>query len=226
MRNKFTILVFLNILGILFQQDAFTQCTPGSCGPGLRCVQVKVNTDAFTLADNTGYNVTVNGATVASGTGISPISTPGVVLWSGCLADGAIVALTLTDGFGDGIGGNPDNFFIVDSVIVSSNDFTSYGPTTFTYTVVAPPPPAVNDEPCNAIPLTVAASPCIPSTNISWVAATASAGIPAPGCASYSTGDIWFTAVVPASGNLFINTAPGTGSGAITDGGMAAYRGT
>lgn len=53
--------------------------------------------------------------------------------------------------------------------------------------------------------------------------ATATAGIPDPGCASYSTGDIWFSFIAPANGLANISTAAGSGGGAITDGGMAVY---
>ena len=76
-----------------------------------------------------------------------------------------------------------------------------------------------NDDPCNATPLTVGTS-CtfISATN---VAATNSAGVPAPGCASYSGQDVWFSVFVPASGILNIDS----NVGGITDGGMAAYSG-
>ncbi|MBK6525905.1 MAG: hypothetical protein IPG07_10360 [Crocinitomicaceae bacterium] len=52
--------------------------------------------------------------------------------------------------------------------------------------------------------------------------ATASAGVPAPGCASYSGGDVWFQVTVPASGALTFDS----NTGVITDGGMAIYSGT
>lgn len=86
------------------------------------------------------------------------------------------------------------------------------------YTIVIAQPS--NDNPCSAIPLTVNAS-CTYSVYTN-AAATASAGVPAPGCASYSGGDVWFTAVVPASGllNVDMNT------GVITDSGLAFYTGT
>lgn len=77
-----------------------------------------------------------------------------------------------------------------------------------------------NDDPCNAIPLTVG-STCVftAATNVS---ATNTAGVPAPGCASYNGQDVWFSAVVPASGVLNIDS----NTGSMTDGGMAAYSGT
>lgn len=77
-----------------------------------------------------------------------------------------------------------------------------------------------NDDPCNAIPLTVNTSSCsyIGGTN---VAATASAAIPAPGCGFYNGGDVWYSAVVPANGILIVNTNVGT----MTDAAMAFYNG-
>ncbi len=76
-----------------------------------------------------------------------------------------------------------------------------------------------NDDPCNATPLTVGTS-CtfVSATN---VGATNTAGVPAPGCASYSGQDVWFSVFVPASGTLNIDS----NVGGITDGGMAAYTG-
>ncbi|MFM7710917.1 MAG: hypothetical protein ACKO5C_08385, partial [Ferruginibacter sp.] len=80
----------------------------------------------------------------------------------------------------------------------------------------APP----NDNCNNAIALPVGtACNYVQYTNAN---ATASNNAPAPGCASYSGGDVWFTAVVPAGGSLIINT----NTGVVTDGGMALYTGT
>jgi subtilisin-like proprotein convertase family protein len=77
-----------------------------------------------------------------------------------------------------------------------------------------------NDNPCNATPLTVGTS-CvyINSTNVN---ATASAGVPAPGCANYSGADVWFSAVVPASGIIVFDSNIGT----MINGAMAAYSGS
>ena len=84
--------------------------------------------------------------------------------------------------------------------------------------------PPANDDCLNAQVLTpggVFGDNDIVGTN---VAATASSGETAPGCASYSGGDVWYSAVVPASGSLTfeLNTAP---SG-ITDGAGAVYSGS
>ncbi len=77
-----------------------------------------------------------------------------------------------------------------------------------------------NDEPCNAIDLTASIT-CTYAvfTNAN---ATASAGVPAPGCADYQGGDVWFKVVVPSSGGLKFDTQ----TGVITDAGMAIYSGT
>jgi len=77
-----------------------------------------------------------------------------------------------------------------------------------------------NDDPCNATPLTIGSN-CnyITSTNLN---ATASASVPAPGCANYLGGDVWFSAVVPANGSIIFDS----NTGVITDGGMALYTGT
>ena len=77
----------------------------------------------------------------------------------------------------------------------------------------------VNDECINAIELNVG-NTCnyLQYTNFG---ATASQGVPAPGCASYQGGDVWFKAVIPANGTLELNS----NNGDITDGGMAVYTG-
>ena len=82
------------------------------------------------------------------------------------------------------------------------------------------PPPPGNDDPCSATALPVNAACAYTSgTN---VGATASAGVPAPGCASYNGGDTWFSVVVPAGGDVTITA---DNNGGFTDGGMAAYSG-
>ncbi|MEI7595568.1 MAG: hypothetical protein WCK02_07465 [Bacteroidota bacterium] len=78
-----------------------------------------------------------------------------------------------------------------------------------------------NDEPCSASALTVSTGACSYTSGTN-VGKTASSGVPAPGCASYSTADVWYCFVVPASGHVKISTEPGT----LTDGGMAIYSGT
>lgn len=80
--------------------------------------------------------------------------------------------------------------------------------------------PPVNDDPCNAIELLNNGS-CnfqIFTTD----QATASAGVPLPGCAAYSGADVWFKLTVPCNGSILLDTDQGD----ISDGGMAIYSGT
>ena len=77
-----------------------------------------------------------------------------------------------------------------------------------------------NDDPCNAIALAVGIN-CNFAT-FSNAGANASIGVPAPGCANYLGGDVWFSVTVPASGALTFDS----NTGVISDGGMAVYSGT
>ncbi|MFM7815057.1 MAG: hypothetical protein ACKO66_11120, partial [Flavobacteriales bacterium] len=79
---------------------------------------------------------------------------------------------------------------------------------------------AAGDNPCSATPLTVGAS-CL-FTTYSNATASASPGVPAPGCGNYQGGDVWFSVIVPASGVLIIDS----NTGVITDGAMALYSGS
>ncbi|MBX2888821.1 MAG: gliding motility-associated C-terminal domain-containing protein [Ferruginibacter sp.] len=87
----------------------------------------------------------------------------------------------------------------------------------FNVCITTPPPPPSYDEPCSAQLLTVEYTCNYQSFHN--MGATASAGIPAPGCADYQGSDVWFKVVVPCEKTLIIDTKQGM----ITDGGMAAY---
>lgn len=145
-------------------------------------------------------NVTVLGSgtpSISDGTTTWPVSAIGVVN-VGPFASGSSVTLTLLHG----------------------SDATCNLPLgSLTYSC----PPA-NDDCINAIALTpggVFGDNDIVGTN---AAATASAGETAPGCASYLGGDVWYSAVVPASGSLTFEL--NTNVGGITDGAGAVYSGT
>lgn len=88
---------------------------------------------------------------------------------------------------------------------------------TISRTCITPP---TNDNCSGAITLTPALN--CSYTNYTTLGATDSVGPPAPGCASYNGGDVWFRVTVPASGILTIDTQ----TGGITDSGMAVYSGT
>ena len=100
--------------------------------------------------------------------------------------------------------------------------FWAYGtgtPGTFGLCVTLPPPPPLNDDPCNATTLSVDAT-CT-YTTFTNDGATGSTGYPDPGCANYQGGDVWFQVTVPAGGAITFDTQAGTN----TDAGMAIYSG-
>ena len=80
----------------------------------------------------------------------------------------------------------------------------------------------INDECLNATNLTVGTTSFndFPA-NVSLTGATNS-GIPTPTCGNFQGGDVWYTATVPASGNLVIET---NGAGNY-DSGLEVYTGT
>lgn len=84
--------------------------------------------------------------------------------------------------------------------------------------------PPVNDEPCGAILLPVQAGPdCVISNPVSWETASATPGLPAPGCGDYSTGDVWFKFELTYKADVLVSTAAGVGPNGITDGALALY---
>ena len=88
-------------------------------------------------------------------------------------------------------------------------------------TMTTPYTPPSNDDPVNAVELTINESlGYITYTNAN---STGTTGSPAPGCASYISKDVWFKVIVP--NNVTILDFD-TQAGDITDGGMAIYRGT
>lgn len=75
-----------------------------------------------------------------------------------------------------------------------------------------------NDNPCGAVTLT----PNLTCTNTAGTlaSATATPSVPAPGCANYIGGDVWYQVTVPASGQITVTTSQ-QGGGINT--GMAFY---
>ncbi len=93
------------------------------------------------------------------------------------------------------------------------------------FTTLTPAPS--NDDCANAVALTVGdATSWIVGTNVGATDSNNNPDpIPAPGCASYLGGDVWYSATVPASGYMVMSTQTVSGS-PLTDGGMAYYTGT
>ncbi|MDM8158717.1 gliding motility-associated C-terminal domain-containing protein [Labilibaculum sp. K2S] len=91
-----------------------------------------------------------------------------------------------------------------------------------------PPPAPTNDLPCNATPLSVSSTCSLaPYNNIdatdSWVTDNT---IPVPSCGSYSGSDVWFTAVVPSSGEMVILTYSERTAGWLDKVNFAVYSGS
>ena len=140
----------------------------------------------------------------------------GMMLYSSCPFSGSCVAyaqsssgtktlcITITSGI--------TYYLIIDS-------YASPACNPFDISISAPSTAVVNDEPCAAIALLVNSS-CSYSAYTNECT-SASSSIPAPGCANYSGADVWFTATVPASGSISVDTKEGT----MMDGGMAIYSG-
>jgi len=115
---------------------------------------------------------------------------------------------------------NGTTYYVYVAYWYSAGASTDVGTFTISRSCTTPPPPVTNDEPCTAISLTVGSICTYASyTNIG---STSTSGVTAPGCASYSGGDVWFSVVVPSNGILDIDTSTGT----MLDSGMAIYTGT
>ena len=81
---------------------------------------------------------------------------------------------------------------------------------------------ALNNTPCTATTLTVNSS-CsyIYSTTVGATYSSNATNFGTPSCASPGSPDVWFQFVAPAGGSVRIQTATGTGT--MTDSGMALY---
>lgn len=79
-----------------------------------------------------------------------------------------------------------------------------------------------NDLICNASTLSVGANCVNLSPSPTNMLATTTAGPPAPGCANYSGGDVWFKFVVPSGGRVTVNSSS-ISSSPLLDLGLAAY---
>lgn len=85
---------------------------------------------------------------------------------------------------------------------------------------------SLNDDPDTAIALTVGDvfedTPLTSNNNFASDSQLVDPTIPAPSCASYNGGDVWFSAVVPESGSITVETQFSENS-AIGDSGIALY---
>ena len=106
-------------------------------------------------------------------------------------------------------------YIVIDGATFGGN------PKQFTLTISAPAIPPSNDFCSDAIELYSNVN-CLPQT-FTNEAATDSGALPAPGCASYLGGDVWFSYEVNSTGEFTVETLTG---GVMNDSGMAVYSGT
>ena len=117
---------------------------------------------------------------------------------------------TITD---TGLAANTQYFYFIfaynDTSCLGGPSYNALGPLTGNGTTLA----GFNDECATAIPLTVGGSCTYTTYNNAAATTSSTVGTPAPACANYVGGDVWFSVVVPASGILIIDSQ----AGVITD---------
>jgi len=119
----------------------------------------------------------------------------------------------------------PNTTYTVTVVTNCSGGTTSAAvTTTFTTAPVAP----ANDLCANATPLTVNVTTCTNTLGTNLGATASGTTAPAPTCGGAALGtlvDVWYSAVVPANGNLTVTTSAATGS-LVDDTVIELYTGT
>ncbi|MBP8822078.1 MAG: hypothetical protein KBH07_00370 [Flavobacteriales bacterium] len=177
--------------------------SPTGCGGS-------ANDDAFAWFAGTGNPVIVTYTPPGGGNAVLHVlsgtcAAPVVEACSDNCCDGAVESVTIATVLGSN--------YIIRVQRWGGNGVMNNG----TLCVYDAPAGPANDDPCGASVLAVNAS--CSYTTATTTNATGTSGVPAPGCASYTGGDVWFSAVVPANGNMIIET----NTGVVTDGGMAIY---
>lgn len=100
------------------------------------------------------------------------------------------------------------------------------GPTYSAWAMVSfttPAAPPANDDCSNATAL-LAGGVFVDYPVVGTIVGATNSAAPAPGCASYVGGDVWYTITVPASGSITVET--NNNGSTLTDTGMAVYSGT
>ena len=145
----------------------------------------------------------------------------------GIVGDPTVTALTFVGDFGAALDFSTVYYW---SIVPQVNGTDVGTCAEFSFTTEGPPGPPANDDVSSALSLTPTLAfndgPLGGQTNVSATASeVADPSIPAPGCANYSGGDVWYSVVVPDDGNIILEAdSDPTASGG--DGGGAAYSGT
>ena len=170
-----------------------------------------------------------NSCISVSVTGTGAGSNPGVFVLNNCPNAGGVVCMAAATSAGPSVAISSVSLTIGTTyyIVVSNNNTPACIPFNITIAAAGLAPP--NDDPCGinaTTTLTVGGATCTwTNAGIPNNCASATAGIPAPGCGNYNGGDIWFKFTVPATGNVLIDTKPGT-TNPMGDAAMAAYAAT
>lgn len=214
-------------------------------------IAITVNTDASCTLTTAG---TIAGAT-DSGEAPSSVGTADDDVWYTFVATATSYKISLMNVEGDpsdlvhevfegscggqliSISSSDDDISTVNGLIIGTTYYVRVfsfgediiGSTNFDICVRTIAAPA-NDDCANAITLTPAttfAGGAVNSTVADATDSSLTSVIPAPGCASYDGGDVWYKVVIPADGKLTIETGKATNSNDTGfDSGLAVYSGT
>lgn len=195
-------------------QTAFTNNEngrPEAGAPSPLCTGASPGSDVWYSVTGTGGNIQIE---------LSGADRNGTLaIWSNCPATTQLACLPVTAGATGSIifPTTAATTYYVQIMRQSGGDNANMSGNICATNISTAAPP--NDNPCSATVLPVNASCTL--TNTTNLNATNTTGVTAPGCASYSGGDVWFSVTIPASGSLNVETY----ANSLTDGGMAVYSG-
>jgi len=185
------------------------------------CNSSYMNGEDFVYTFTPAANVCVNINISNTGAG----SNPGIFVLNNCPTVGGVFCVASNTASGNAVGVTGVNLAagVTYYIVVSNNNTPACIPFDISITQAVALPPA-NDNPCQAgVPnLAVGGATCA-WTNGGYSTNCASAtSAPNPSCGNYNGADIWFTATIPGTGNILIDTRPGA-SNPMGDAAMAVY---
>lgn len=188
--------------------DTFTPTfDPGSCNSG-------------PYADAYGWFTAISSTTSLT---LAPNNSEDVILHILTGACGSLGTLLCVDDLGPGGSESTDVPTVIgQDYLIRVQTYGSNAPMPDAQICIYPtPPPPPNDDPCDAIFLdaTTNCTSVVSSTNTS---ASETPGIPDPGCYYAGQPDVWYTAIAPPSGHLYVDSYAANGGGP-GDSGMALY---
>lgn len=207
----------------LTPQSFATSCSSPVAATTVGATQSNTNCSATATNDDVWFSFTANattetvrfeGVTAVTGT----VTSMGMDTYTTCggTNSNCNTGVTLTSGAGQA---NLTGLTIGTTYFLRVWTAGTSNSATFNICIIDPLPPPANDNPCGAIDLTVGSNGSCSMAQYTNANATSTSGPPAPGCSSFTGGDVWFKFTVPASGSVVLNSNVGV----IIDGGMAIY---